>query len=360
MTILQRYVFRELLLPFIVCLIVLNFIFMGGYLVKAANFIISRGVSFPDTLHILVLAMPGMVGYTVPTSILMAVLLVFGTLSQNNELRAMKASGVHLLSVVMPAFVLGVALSIFIFVFNDQVASSARFELRREMKRIAIKFPKALIEPGRFVKLNDTVIFMAKSMKDDELRGVVAYEVEGSDQPVRTIIAERGEIRGSEKEGFVQIRLFDGSISDAQDEGVHTMQFKTYEFPPFGQSDIDKMQKKKRDFSLAEILIYLEQEKPDKGDRYELWTAFHQRIAFSFGSFLFVLIGLPIAMLVRRGEIVFSFGIAMAIASVYYILFAGVKTIATRGIVTPALALWIPNLVILAAGIYLMRRALKT
>ena len=69
MKILQRYVFRELILPFLLCMITLNFIFMAGYLVRAAHFIIGRGIPIGDTLYVLMLALPGMVGYTIPTSI---------------------------------------------------------------------------------------------------------------------------------------------------------------------------------------------------------------------------------------------------------------------------------------------------
>ena len=88
MKILQHYVFRELLLPFCLCFLTLNFIFMAGYLVRAANFIIGRGIPLIDTLYVLVLALPEMIGYTMPMSILTAVLIVFGNFSQNNEIRA--------------------------------------------------------------------------------------------------------------------------------------------------------------------------------------------------------------------------------------------------------------------------------
>ena len=100
MRILQRYVLRELILPFFLCLVTLNFIFMAGYMVRAAQFIIGRGIPLADSLYVLLLAMPAMIGYTVPMSILTAVLIVFGNLSQNNELRAMKASGIHLFHIL--------------------------------------------------------------------------------------------------------------------------------------------------------------------------------------------------------------------------------------------------------------------
>ncbi len=358
MRLLQRYVLRELILPFVLCLVTLNFIFMAGYLVRAAQFIIGRGIPLTDTLYVLMLAMPGMIGYTVPTSVLTAVLIVFGNLSQNNELRAMKASGVHLFHILLPALIIGMVLSFSMFVFNDQITSNAGFELRKATKQMLIKHPSALIEPGRFVKINDNIIFLTKRVEGNTMYDIVAYEVGESEKPVRTIIAESGEVISRNNASEILIRLYDGSISDTEDEGIHTMQFQTYEFPTIGQEDIRKMQKKKRDFTLAEMLVRLGDVEQSKDDRRELWTAFHQRISFSLGSFIFVFLGIPIAVLVRRGEIVLSFGIAMASASFYYILFVGAKTMSLQGFAPPFLALWIPNILLFGLGYFLFRRSL--
>src|SRR3989338_45864 len=154
MKILQRYVFREIWFPFLLCFFTLSFIFIGGYLVRAANFIIGRGVPLWDTLYVLLLAMPDMISYTVPTSILTAVLIVFGNFSQTNEIRAVKASGIHPIHVMVPALLIGVALSFAMFLFNDQVTANASFQLRRTTKSMMLKNPTAMIEPGRFVKFN--------------------------------------------------------------------------------------------------------------------------------------------------------------------------------------------------------------
>ena len=363
MKILRRYILRELALPFALCFVTLNFIFMGGYLVKATNFIIGRGVPLGDTLYVLLLALPEIVSYTIPTSSLTAVLIVFGNLSQNNEIRAMKASGIYPLYVMMPAFLVGLALSVVMFVFNDQVTTNVGFELRRTTKQMLIKHPKAVIEPGRFVQLSDTLKFFTKEMRGNEMRDIVAYEIEHSDKPIRTIIAERGELVSKAGNMEMQVRLYDGSISDSQENGVQTIQFKTYEFPTLGQDDIRKIQKKMRERTLAEILIELagSGEREMMGEeRRELWTAFHQRIAFSLGTFIFIFMGIPIAILVQRGEIVLSFGIAMAAASLYYILFAGAKTLSVAGILWPPLALWLPNALLVFTGAHLLKRSLAT
>ncbi|MFA6600877.1 MAG: LptF/LptG family permease [Candidatus Omnitrophota bacterium] len=355
MKILQRYILSELWLPFVMSLLTLNFIFMGGYLVRAADLIIGRSVPLFDTLYVLMLALPDMVSYTVPTSVLTAILIVFGNLSQNNEIRAIKASGVHILHVMMPAFLAAMGLSILMLVFNDQVTTNAGFELRRVTKQMLIKHPMAVIEPGRFVKLDESITFLTKKLHGNQMEDIIAYQTEGADKAVRTIMARRGEVVSSPDKKEMQIRLYDGSISDTEKSSVQSIQFETYEFPTMGQSEINKMQKKKKDLTLAEILVQQENPDLDRSDRRELDSAFHQRIAFALGCFIFAFLGAPVAVLVRRGEIVISFAFAMAAACLYYVLFVGAKTFAVQGILPVIFSFWFPNFLLVGAGVCLLR-----
>ena len=358
--ILRRYVLQEMVLPFVLSFLTLNFIFMAGYLVKAANLIIGRGIPLWDTLGVLILAMPEMIGYTAPTSILAAVMIVFGNLSQNNEIRAMKASGVNPVSIMTPALLVGLALSFVMLMFNDQIATNADFMMRKATKKMLIKHPGAVIEPGRFARLSDTIVFLTKSLKGNQMKDIVAYENAGSDKAVRTIMAERGEMVPSANHSELTIRLYDGSVSDAEDASVQSIQFKTYEFPTIGQHNVNAMQKKMRNKSLAELLLNASEPHLGKTERREIWSSFHQRIAFAFGSFLFVFVGVPIAILVRRGEIILSFGIAMAASSCYYILFVGAKTLAVSGTIPAVLAFWIPNILLAAIGTRLLKQAVTS
>lgn len=357
MKILQRYVLKELLLPCLLCFTVLSFIFMAGYLVKAADMIIGRGVSFAQTLYVLLLIIPSIVSYTAPMSLLTGVLVVFGNFSQHNEFRAMKASGVHPLRFMMPPLILGFAISILMFIFNDQVAPPARFELRRATKKMIMQHPMALIEPGRFVKISSSILFLAKRVEGNEMKDIVAHEGVDSENPVRTIVAESGKIAMDPNTGQLEVQLFNGSVSESQEEGIQSVQFKTYKFPTLDEDDIRKMGKKKKDMTLAEILVDVS-EKPEKKTRRQLWVVFHQRIAFAFGSLVFAFIGIPIATIVKRGEVVISFGISMAATSIYYILFAIAQSIASRGGLPPIIVLWFPNIIFIGIGAILLRRAI--
>lgn len=356
--ILQRYILQECWLPFLVCTTTLTFIFLAGYLVRAADFIIGRGIPLWDTCYVLMLALPEMFSYTVPMSLLTSVILVFGGLSQNNEIRAMKASGVNPILIMTPAFLAALVLSFFMFVFNDQVATYTSFKVRKVTKEMLIKHPAALIEPGRFVKLSESVVFLTKWRDGNQMGDIVAYENEGPDKPVRTIMAERGEIFSQNKNSELKIKLYDGSVSDSQDASVQSIQFKTYEFPTVGSDDVRLMRKKIREYTLAELLMKSKQKDLSKKDSREVWGSFHQRIAFAFGCFIFAFLGIPIAVLVHRGEVVVSFGISMIATSFYYILFVGAKTISVQTATPAYLAFWIPNVILILIGVKLLRKAL--
>ena len=187
----------------------------------------------------------------------------------------------------------------------------------------------------------------------------MAHEGVDSENPVRTIVAESGKIAMDPDTGDLEVHLFNGSVSESQDEGIQSVQFKTYKFPTLNEDDIRKMGKKQKDMTLAEILVDVS-EKSDKKSRRRLWTAFHQRIAFAFGSFVFVFLGIPIASIVKRGEVVISFGISMAATSIYYILFAIAQSIASRGGLPPVIVLWLPNIILLGIGAFLLRKAVRS
>ena len=364
MKILQRYVLKELILPCLLCFSVLSFIFMAGYLVKAADMIIGRGVPFTQTLYVLLLVLPSILRYTAPMSLLTGVLIVFGSMSQNNEFRAMKASGVHPLKYMMPPLFLGFALSMFMFVFNDQVGPPARYELRRATKRMIMQHPMALIEPGRFVKISPSILFLAKRVEGDSMKDIVAHEGVDSDNPVRTIVAESGKMVMDSNTGQLEVQLSNGSVSESHGDGIQSVQFRTYKFPTLDEDDIRKLGKKKKDMTLAEVLVEISEFLADisgnadkKGVR-ELWTVFHQRIAFAFGSLVFAFMGIPIASIVKRGEVVISFGISMGATCLYYVLFAVAQTIALRGGLPPMICLWLPNILLIGVGSFLLRKAI--
>ena len=84
-----------------------------------------------------------------------------------------------------------------------------------------------------------------------------------------------------------------------------------------------------------------------------------RKISFSLATFSFVLVGLPLAIVTRRGEAVVSFTLSMIVVAIYYILSIWAKTIAVNGILPPLAALWIPNVVVIGAAVFLMTKVIR-
>ena len=102
----------------------------------------------------------------------------------------------------------------------------------------------------------------------------------------------------------------------------------------------------------------VEKDEFDKKDLRGLWVTFHQRIAFSSASLVFMFMGIPIASIVKREEVVISFGISMAAMGLYYILSAIAQSIASRGGLPPVIVLWLPNIILIGVGAFLLRKAI--
>ncbi len=77
-------------------------------------------------------------------------------------------------------------------------------------------------------------------------------------------------------------------------------------------------------------------------------------------SLVFVLIGLPAAVITRRGEAVVSFSVAGGVVALYYVLFVWGATMAIRGTMPVWLSLWMPNFILAAVGLLLMKRSFET
>ena len=123
----------------------------------------------------------------------------------------------------------------------------------------------------------------------------------------------------------------------------------------------DKVQKKVREMRLDELIYHLRNDpeiKKDPTTRREYEAAFHRKIAFAFAPFVFCLIGMPLAILSRRGEPTISFALAMAIVAIYYVLYVWGKAMTVESHLNPFLAMWLPNLFMVGCGGYLMKRVL--
>src|ERR1051325_6860055 len=102
MRILRNYILKECLQPFTLSISVLTSVFLLGYLPQLANKVINNGVSIAAMSKVVFYYIPILLGYTLPIACLVTVILAFGQMSSENEILAMRASGIHLFRLLTP------------------------------------------------------------------------------------------------------------------------------------------------------------------------------------------------------------------------------------------------------------------
>ena len=116
MRILRNYILKECVTPFAICLGVLTFVFLLGYLPQLANKVINQGVDMGSVTMAFLYNIPVLLGYTLPIAALATVILTFGRFSSDNEIIAIRASGISLGSLLPPLIATGIVLSLVLLI----------------------------------------------------------------------------------------------------------------------------------------------------------------------------------------------------------------------------------------------------
>lgn len=377
MKIIHKYILRQVSIVFIVCLVVFTFVLFIGNMLRIIE-MMAKGVGMTVILRFLAFLVPFMLSYSIPISILTSVLLVFARLSADNEITAIRASGVNLRFIINPLIICTIILASLCYFINDRLRPNAIFSGRRLLLKIGMQEPMIRITSGRFNEVFPNYVLYVGQKSGRVLRRVVVYKFE-QDRLNSVITAESGELQNKEK-GVVLLRLSNGVIEEISKEEQATgklnrMQFETYniEFNIDEQlQDVNRLAKKEREMTNSELkgridhLRYklshpeyiglnpkLEQEISS------IKTRIHNRLAMSFSCLVFILVGIPLGIKVHRSETSIGAGISLILVSFYYFLMTLGEAFQDRPNLYPWLLMWVPNLLIFIVGMILIHKLLK-
>ncbi|MBL7070774.1 MAG: LptF/LptG family permease [Candidatus Omnitrophica bacterium] len=361
MRILRNYVLKEILGPLILSLAVITFAFVIGNIVKLADFVINKGVELIYVGRLFVYLIPRLLSFAVPMSALTSVLLAFGRLSSDNEIIAMRANGINLYKISMPAIIIGLLLSVMSIPLNDKIVPAAHYRARILLKEVGLRHPAAYLEAGTFIKgFKDYILFIYDIKFDKNktfFKNVRIYQPQ-KNGPTRTIIAKRGELVSLADKNTIKLKLMDGTSDEPNPMNpshFYKLNFRTYYLTlTLDDSTMREHGKKNKEMTFDELLANAEKLKKKGIDPQPLIRRLHKRIASSFASFAFVLIGIPLAITTRRSEKSIGIGLAFVLATAYWLLLAFGQILATKNIIPIWLAMWFANIILISIGVILM------
>lgn len=361
MRILRNYLLKEFIGPLFLSLGVLTFVMILGNLVKITDMVINKGVDISSVSKLFLFMMPALLTYTLPIAALTAILLSLGRLSSDNEIIAIRASGIDLFSLISPLLTLGIIFSLLLTIFNDRVIPYAHYATRKTLIEVGIKNPTAYLEPGVFINSFQKYVLFIYRIEENKLINVRIYEPQGEGKPSRTIVAKRGEFIAIPERNMVKLKLMDGTSDEPDPKNptnFYKLNFKTY-FMSLNldqAEDTDEIKKKPKDMTIKELRKEIRKLKEEGVDPSPLITEINKKISLAFSCFVFILLGCPLAIITRRREKSINFGISFLIVGIYYLLLMGSQSLSLQGYVNPTIAMWIPNSVLGIIGVFLTYR----
>ena len=382
---LHAYLTRQVLAALLITVMVFTFVLLlGNALKEILPLLVNRQVTLAVVVQAAGLLIPFAWVFALPMGMLTATLLVFGRFSADQELTAVRASGISLLSLISPILLLSLALCGLSALINMEIGPRCRVAYNTIRFKVLMEFTGAQLPPGRFIKdFKGYVIYVTKNHGGD-LEDVQIWVVKNETNTETYVRAARGKVEVDAPNRRVLIHLFDGK-SLTMHEGE--MKFGAFEeLPPqefeFGKgptrfappiSDMtasqlwDELHDMESQLKLPEGGGNLSSEQlrtrkrelqkqmgdPTTPIRFQI----HQQIAFSFACFGFTLVGIPLGIRMHRRETNIGIAVALVLVVVYYSFIMLGKSLDTRAEYAPYLIVWLPNFIFQAVGAVLLWRA---
>ena len=364
MKILKRYIFDEWFALFFLSIVVITFILLVGNMVKLVELVVAKGIDGFAILRLVGYLMPSLLIYSIPIATLTATLLTFGRMAYDQELTAIRSSGISLYPVAGSMLLIATLLSLVCLYCNDSLIPWAHYQQRRIIRDIAVKNPAAYLEEKTFIKSFRGYIIFIYRVRDDYLQDIRIYQPQ-NDKPTRVIMAERGEFIAIPEKNAVKVALKNGTADEPSFDDPGSS-FKINFQNSFIILELNdgqpskELNKKPQDMTIKE----LEQEAATMRvlgvDERPLLVALHRKYALSFSSLIFALLGMPLAIRVKRRERSLGFGLSVLTCVVYYILLAVGENLALRNLISPAIGIWLANALLGLVGGWLFFRVLES
>jgi lipopolysaccharide export system permease protein len=438
--ILRNYILRLHLVPFLIGFGVVTFILEMDTLFDYLDLIVNRGVAPGVVARLFLMSLGYIVAMSAPCSVLVASLMTFGRLSQDNEVTALRASGVNLGHVLVGPLAAAAVLTWLLTLFNNHVLPETNHAFANLLVDIGRMRPTVRLQEGVFI--NDfpgyNLLVQSVNGRTNEMRGVMIYKLNPGAPPT-TILAKRGTLLYTPDGATAVLRLREGEIHEIPpDEGgtrrYRRMVFDTHTIYIQGAggllertvrrnrserelgarglieerdvairhyADAVRVRRERlilsdappalRVLAVPESLSLAERaagawsalvlrrdpldeatrERPDLRTEADLWAMerdglrrriarlsveLHKKFSLPAACVVFVLIGAPLGVRVRRAGPAVAF-VSIGFFLFYYLCLVGGEELANRLLLSPWLAMWLPNLLLGGWGLWATLRA---
>lgn len=373
MRIISKYVLKEFISFLMFSILAFIAIFVLVDIVEHLDNLIDDNVGAKIILLYYIFFLPYIVVLTLPVAMLITTMFSLGRLVSDNEITALKASGVSLYRILFPLYIFSLFAGIFIMFFAEFVVPRTE-ALRKDIEdqgrnfRFSISRNREMDRGQVFLPNGDGSIIYAGSYDSRQKKAsgvfiVKPYEYEAKNDSLKNISLGINQRIDADYMTYnnglwtlykVEKRLF--NYNGEKFEKINSLKgdFITVKPADFAHLDI-----KPEEMNYFELRNYINSIKKKGGDISEWLVDLYMKISFPFVTFIIVFFGAPmVAGSTKRGKTA-SFGIALVISFVFYTIINAFQILGRGGTLNPVVAAWAPNCIFFAIGLFMHVRARK-
>jgi lipopolysaccharide export system permease protein len=389
------------------------FVLLLNYILQMMDRVLSKGLSGSEAGQLLLYNLAWIIALAVPMAVLVAVLMTFGRLAADNEIMAAHSCGISLVRLLMPVLGAAAVLTLLMMLFNDRVlpewnhlARTLTTDLKRRKAALVLKQKEGIFidDLGAY-----SLLVRRVDEVDNRLHGITLYNSDRPGPPP-ALHAEAGELHLFDDGAYIRLTLYNGEYhhvdpADARHftrasfdrQIIHirddSRAFGSYRSNHRGDREMDyqalsnvigELERQRRqgwarldsglqtyitdletgsDASADSVALprlkkqverqrTLDDNRQSRIDKYRV--ELHKHFSIPTACLVFVLIGAPLGILIRRRGAAVAVGISLVFFWLYWMFLIGGEELADRGYVTPALAMWLPNCTIGTFGLYMV------
>jgi len=357
MTILSRYITREILkYLFIVMVLIVGLYVAIDFFEKIDNFM-EQDLPITLAISFLALKIPLIIAQTTPISLFLSVIVVFGLMNKNNEVLALKSSGISVYTILKPVSIIGLVFAVLLFFFSEIIVPLTISHSNRIWMEDVKKRPAMVSREKNIWIQGEHSIAHSKyyNPTSKAIHGVTLYFFDKAFSLTRRVDAEKGIFI----DGKWVLENIMEQVLDEKTRNYRTVFFekeeRMFDFIP---EDLGRAAKKSEEMNFIELLEYIEKVESEGYDASRYKVDLYAKLAFPFVCVILCLAAVGISLKTKRKEGPGT-GIAIGIATAffYWIFYSFCLSLGYGEMLPPVIAAWTANLVFMCFAVITLLNA---
>ena len=360
MRIIDRYVIREVIPPFLIALLVFTFVLIIPFIIDIAEQMIAKNVPAGTILRLMATLLPQALALTIPMALLIGLLVGLGRLSADREVVVMMACGISPYRLLQPVLVFSVVCWGLTSWVMLKAMPDGNQRYREITQEIVMDRAEGEVRPRVFFEDFPSLVLYVHEVPLDG-KGwldVMAADTSNASSPV-IYLAKRGRMLIDRQAQTIHMVLEDGArhttrLDDPAAYEVLKFESTILALDPSSVFPRTGPQRGEREMAVEDLAVRAAELEATGQSPHNPIMEIHKKFSVPIACFVFALLGVALGASHRKDGKLAAFVLGIGVIFAYYVLMFTAQSL-TKGFWIPAwLAMWVPNIILGAAGIFLL------